>query len=98
MAAISKKQLEYAIAKAYSEGYKKGYDEGYLDSASDNMPNNVHLYTGYITTSDNETLPHGYRFGEAWVSVQLYMDGGFDSEEEAILYWYKEVTKDDPKH
>jgi hypothetical protein len=98
MAAISKKELEYAIAKAYSEGYQKGYDEGYLDSASDNMPNNVQLYTEYITTSDNETLPRGYRFGEEWVSMQLYMEGGFGSEEEAILYWYKEVTKDDRKY
>ena len=98
MAAISKKQLEYAIAKAYAEGYEKGYMEGYQDRCDCCVPDKPQMYTEYILTTDNESIPRGYRYGQEWVGNQLFMEGGFDSEEEAYLYWYKEVTRHDPKH
>lgn len=87
--------LKYVIAEAFARGYTKGYKEGYLDSEDDNAPDIPQLYVEYITTGDNETLPRGFRYGQQWVANQLFMEGGFSSEEEAFLYWYKEMTKDE---
>lgn len=90
--------LKYAIAEAFARGYENGYKEGYLDSEDDNAPDIPQMYTEYVVTSDNESIPRGYRYGQEWVGNQLFMEGGFDSEEEAYLYWYKEMTEDDPEH
>ena len=96
--AISKKQLETAIAKAFAKGFEKGYDEGYLDGEADNRPDKPQLFVEYVATSDNKTIVRGFLYGPEWVGMQLFMEGGFPSKEEAYLYWYKEMTKDDPEH
>ena len=34
--------------------------------------------------------PAAYRYGEPWVAMQLFMEGGFDTPEEAKAAWEKE--------
>ena len=48
------------------------------------------LYTLY----HGET-PVAYRYGEEWVAMELLMEGGFKTEQEAREHWerYKEETK-----
>ena len=95
MAGVSRKTLEVQIARAYAAGYRKGYDEGYLDSESDNMPDKPQMYTEYVLTSDNESIPRAYRFGKEWVGAQLFMEGGYATEDDAYIAWHKEMMKDD---
>lgn len=51
---------------------------------------NEKLYTLY-----HGDTPVAYRYGEPWVSMELLMEGGFDTEEEAREHWarYKEANK-----
>lgn len=35
--------------------------------------------------------PVAYRYGEEWVAMQLFMEGGYPTEEEAIAAYEKEV-------
>ena len=39
--------------------------------------------------------PVAYRYGEEWVATQLYIDGGYPTEQEAREAWerYKEESK-----
>lgn len=87
--------LKYAIAQAFAQGYEKGYMKGYQDRCDACVPDKPQMFTEYVLTSDNESIPRGYRYGQEWVGNQLFMEGGFDSEEEAYLYWHKEMMKDD---
>ena len=36
--------------------------------------------------------PVGYRYGEEWVAMQLFMEGGYPTEAEAIAAYEKEVN------
>jgi len=47
--------------------------------------NDCSMYTLY----DGDE-PVAYRYGEPWVAQQLFMEGGYDTEEEAIEAWRKE--------
>ena len=94
MGAISRKELEAQIARAYAAGYRKGYDEGYLDAQSHYAPDKPELYIEYITR-DNETIPHSYRFGPKWVAAQLAFEGGYSTADAAYIAWHKEMMKDD---
>ena len=38
--------------------------------------------------------PHAYRYGDDWVAMQLAMEGGYPTEEEAVLAWYREQKKE----
>lgn len=40
------------------------------------------MYTKYRGSE-----PIAYRYGEPWVAMQLFMEGGFETEEEAIEDW-----------
>ena len=42
----------------------------------------------YIKCIDD--IPVAYRYGEPWVAAQLWIDGGYPTEEEAIASWEKE--------
>ena len=46
------------------------------------------LYVKYV---DGE--PYSYRYGEEWVAMQLLVDGGYPTEEEAIQAWEREQNK-----
>lgn len=39
--------------------------------------------------------PVGYRYGEDWVAMQLYVEGGYPTPEEAIEAWEREVSAND---
>ena len=56
------------------------------------------MYTEYVLTSDNESIPRAYRFGREWVGTQLFMEGGYATEDDAYIAWHKEMMKDDPEH
>lgn len=45
----------------------------------------LQLYTKY-----RDGVPVAYRYGEEWVAMQLYMEGGYPTPEEAIKAWEKE--------
>lgn len=94
MAAISRKELEAQIARAYAAGYRNGYDEGYLDAQSDYAPDKPELYIEWIER-DNESIPHSYRFGSKWVAAQLAFEGGYSTADAAYIAWHKEMMKDD---
>ena len=34
--------------------------------------------------------PVAYRYGEEWVAMQLFMEGGYPTKEEAIAAWERE--------
>lgn len=42
----------------------------------------------YIDYRDGK--PVAYRYGEPWVAMQLYMEGGYPTEEEALAEWERE--------
>lgn len=40
--------------------------------------------------------PIAYAFGPEWVATALFMDDiGFDTENEAVLYWYHNIYKEE---
>ena len=43
------------------------------------------LYTEY-----RGDKPYAYRYGPEWVAMQLYMEGGYKTPEEAKLAWLRE--------
>lgn len=98
MAGVSRKELEAQIARAYAAGYRKGYDEGYQDRCDACVPDKPQMFTEYVQTSDNESIPRAHRFGREWVAYQLYMEGGYATEDDAYIAWHKEMMKDDPEH
>lgn len=46
------------------------------------------LYTEY-----RDGKPHAYRYGEEWVAMQLAMEGGYPTPEEAIAAWEREEKR-----
>ena len=42
----------------------------------------------YIDYCDGK--PVNYRYGEEWVAMQLYMEGGYPTPEEAIAAWERD--------
>ena len=42
----------------------------------------------YILYEDNE--PKEYRYGEEWVAMQLFMEGGYPTKEAAMAAWERE--------
>ena len=38
--------------------------------------------------------PVAYRYGEPWVAMQLLLEGGFDTPEEAKAAWEKEKMEE----
>ena len=56
------------------------------------MPETESLFTEY-----RNGKPVGYRYGEPWVALQLAMEGGYPTEQEAREAWerYKEARDRD---
>ena len=38
--------------------------------------------------------PVAYRYGDEWVAMQLFVEGGYPTPEEAIEAWNREVNND----
>lgn len=45
----------------------------------------------YVEYRDGK--PHGYLYGPSWKAMELYMEGGYPTEEEAIAAWEVEQSK-----
>lgn len=45
-----------------------------------------------IDENGNETV-RGYRFGEPWVAMALYTEGGYKTQTEALTRWYNELQE-----
>lgn len=50
------------------------------------------LYTEYIGDE-----PYRYRYGSEWVAMQLMMEGGYPTPEEAKLAWLREWEREQEK-
>ena len=59
--------------------------EQYLDKQKLQMYREVR-----IDEDGNEKIV-GYRFGEPWVAMALYTEGGFKTQKEALVRWYNEL-------
>lgn len=46
------------------------------------------MYTKYV-----DGKPYQYRYGESWRAMQLYVDGGYSTPEEAKAAWEAEQDK-----
>lgn len=46
----------------------------------------------YVKYRDGK--PVAYRYGAEWVAMQLLMDGGYPTEEEAIAAWEREADRE----
>lgn len=49
---------------------------------------NLQMYTEYRNGE-----PVAYRYGEPWVAMQLYCEGGYKTPEEAIAAWEREENE-----
>ena len=45
-----------------------------------------------IDENGNEKIV-GYRFGEPWAAMALYTEGGFKTQQEALVRWYNELQE-----
>lgn len=52
------------------------------------MSEELKMYTKYV-----DGKPYQYRYGESWRSMQLYVDGGYPTPEEAKAAWEAEQEK-----
>ena len=50
----------------------------------------------YIEYRDGK--PHAYRYGEEWVAMQLYIEGGYPTPEEALEAYTREYEKEREAH
>lgn len=56
-----------------------------VDFRNASEPEVLQMYTEY-----RDGKPHAYRYGPPWVSMQLYVEGGYPTPEEAMEAWRKE--------
>lgn len=56
--------------------------------------NKLQMYKEVRIDEDGNEKIVGYRFGEPWVAMALYTEGGFKTEKEALVRWYHEITND----
>ncbi len=49
------------------------------------MPEELKMYVEY-----RDGKPHGYLYGPPWKAMELYMEGGFKTPEEAKAAWEAE--------
>lgn len=52
------------------------------------MSEELKMYVKYV-----DGKPYQYRYGESWRSMQLMVDGGYDTPEEAMAAWEAEQEK-----
>ena len=61
--------------------------DGYIEE------NKLQMYKEVrIDENGNEKIV-GYRFGEPWVAMALYTEGGFKTQTEALKRWYEQEVK-----
>ena len=56
--------------------------------------NKLQMYKEVRIDEDGNEKIVGYRFGEPWVAMALYTEGGFKTQKEALVRWYNEITND----
>ena len=56
--------------------------------------NKLQMYKEVRIDEDGNEKIVGYRFGEPWVAMALYTEGGFKTQKEALIRWYNEITND----
>ena len=52
------------------------------------MSEELKMYIKYVDGN-----PYQYRYGESWRAMQLHVDGGFETPEEAIAAWEREQDR-----
>lgn len=53
--------------------------------------NKLQMYKEVRIDEDGNEKIVGYRFGEPWVAMALYTEGGFKTQQEALVRWYNEL-------
>lgn len=48
------------------------------------------MYKEVRIDEDGKEKIVGYRFGEPWVAMALYTEGGFKTEAQALMRWYQD--------
>ena len=55
--------------------------------------NKLEMYKEVRMDDNGNEIVRGYRFGEPWVAMALYTDGGFKTQTEALKRWYLDMQK-----
>lgn len=55
--------------------------------------NTLQMYKEVRKDEKGNSKITGYRFGEPWRAEQLWIEGGFKTEGEALSRWYQEIQK-----
>lgn len=55
--------------------------------------NKLQMYKEVRIDEDGNEKIVGYRFGEPWVAMALYTEGGFKTETAALKRWYEQEVK-----
>lgn len=53
----------------------------------------LQMYSEVRVDDEGNQKVVGYRFGEPWVAMALYTEGGFKTEKEALMRWYQDCKK-----
>lgn len=59
--------------------------------------NKLQMYKDVRIDDNGNEIVRGYRFGEPWVAMALYTDGGFKTQTEALKRWYQDMQKEEQK-
>lgn len=55
--------------------------------------NKLQMYKDVRIDENGKETVRGYRFGEPWVAMALYTEGGFKTQQEALIKWYEQEVK-----
>lgn len=55
--------------------------------------NKLQMYKEFRIDEDGNEKIVGYRFGEPWVAMALYTEGGYKTQQEALTRWYNELQE-----
>lgn len=55
--------------------------------------NKLQMYSEVRVDDEGNQKVVGYRFGEPWVAMALYTEGGFKTQQEALARWYNELQE-----
>lgn len=76
------------------DDFKEFLPEHLMDSFDGYFEENkLQMYKEVRIDEDGNEKIVGYRFGEPWVAMALYTEGGFKTETEALKRWYEQEVK-----
>ena len=55
--------------------------------------NKLQMYKEVRIDENGKEKIVGYRFGEPWVAMALYTEGGYKTQQEALTRWYNELQE-----